>query len=1098
MFPKFSVRRPYTVVIFILIIILLGGISLSSMQVDLLPNMNMPYAIVATTYPGATPEEVERNVTKSVEGAAMSVAGVKEVSSTSQENISIAFVEFKNGTNMDTATIDMREALDQIAVSLPSGAGSPMLVKINPAMLPVMSATISVEGKTPEEASKYIEEEVIPYFESVEGIASVSTTGLIESRYEITVSSAFRSMLTAETLSQLGTALQAANFSMPAGSITGDNASYVIRMGEKFQSKEDVADLLTAVIRTFLAAEKSAIIKGLEDDQGMSPDEAQEAFQNLLDGAHLAFDIAETNNEGEVYARMDENNAIILMVYKQPDSSTAEVSKGLKKQISVLENKLEGVSVTVLVDQGDYINVMVNGIVENLLIGGLLAIIILLAFLRDIKPTFIVAASIVISVLTTLVLMYFAGITMNIISMGGLMLSVGMLVDNSIVVIENIYRMRSEGVPRKKAAVYGAQQVASAVFASTLTTVIIFLPMLFIKNMFTDMILDMGWTITFSLFASLLVAVTLVPMAAAGTLRKTAKPETKMFQKVKFAYGKALNWVLNKKALILSVCTVLFVASLVGSFLLPLELLPQTEAETVTVTLTFPDHYETNVIYEYMDDGYEKIATVDGVKSVGRLYGSDDDLMSMIGGGSGTMYVQLDKKRKQSSSAIGAQIKTALFDLDENVDVTVSTEGMDLSMLMGDGLSIEIYSEDLQLLRSTAKDVANLMREIKGVDLSEVDDGIGKIQQEIQVTIKDEYRGMAFNAQIWQELYSVLGAPTEVTTISQGAKDVHVYLANNQKYSATNPAPAGTVYIGDYVTSIVKSVDENQKPIAYFTLGELCDFSEPQDGFAVIKHKNGVRYVAVTALVKNGYNVKTVSNAFTKKLNEYRASNVDALDGVRFVQAGENEELTGVFKDLIVILALSVFFIYLVMVGQFQSLLAPFVVMFTIPLAFTGGFVAILCTGTLSVIAFIGLVLLMGIVVNNGIVFVDYANKLVEQGMSRRAALIETGKDRMRPILMTALTTIIAMLVTVVDPRSSSALLKPMAATVVGGLVFATLMTLFVIPCLYEIMIKKRRVFSIEKDGEEDGKEAPTLIVQCEKNYQEENANVHEEEKIDE
>lgn len=1060
MFPKFSVRRPYTVVIFILIIILLGGISLSGMQVDLLPNMNMPYAVVATTYPGATPEEVEQNVTKSVEGAVMSVAGVKEVSSTSQENISIAFVEFNNGTNMDTATIDMREALDQIASSLPSAAGSPMLVKINPAMLPVMSATVSVEGKTPEEASKYIEEEVIPYFESVEGIASVSTTGLIESRYEITVSATFRSMLTAESLNQLGTALQAANFSMPAGSVVGDNASYVVRVGEKFQSKEDVADLLTAVIRTFLSTQKSFIVQGLIDEQGMTDTEAENAFQSLLDGAHLAFDIEETTNADEVYARMDENNAIILMMYKQPDSSTAEVSKGLQQQISKIESKLEGVSVTILVDQGDYINIMVNSIVENLLIGGLLAIIILLVFLRDIKPTFIVSASIVISVLATLVLMYFTGITMNIISMGGLMLAVGMLVDNSIVVIENIYRMRSEGLPRKKAAVYGAQQVAGAVFASTLTTVIIFLPMLFIKNMFTDMILDMGWTIAFSLFASLLVALTLVPMASAGMLRKPAKPETKTFKKVKSVYSKALNWTLNKKAIVLSICTLLFVGSVVGSFFLPLELLPQTEAETVTVTLEFPDHYESNAIYQYMDDGYEQIATVSGVKSVGRLYGSDSDLMSMLGQGGGTMYVLLDKNRKQSSAQIGGQIKDMLSKIDENVEVAVSTEGMDLSMLMGDGLSMEIYAEDLQLLRKTAKDVAAIMGEVNGIDLDELDDGIGKIQKEIQVTIKDEYKGVAFNAQIFQELYAVLGAPKEVTTVGQGGKDVHVYLANNQKYSALNPAPAGTIYIGDYVTTIGKG--DGTK----FTLGELCDFSAPQDGFAVIKHRNGARYVAVTALVKEGYNVNRVASAFHKKLNEYRKQNAETLDGVRFVDAGENEELTGVFKDLIVILALAVLLIYLVMVGQFQSLLAPFVVMFTIPLAFTGGFIAILCSGTLSVIAFIGLVLLMGIVVNNGIVFVDYANKLVEQGMPRREALIETGKDRMRPILMTALTTIIAMLVMVVDPRSSSAMLKPMAATVVGGLIFATLMTLFVIPCLYEIMIKKRRVYDVEKDDE--------------------------------
>lgn len=1106
MLSKFSVKKPYTIVVAIVLVLILGVVSYANMSVDLIPSFNLPYAVISTSYPGASPEEVEQTVTSPLEQGMASVSNVKNISSVSSENSSMVILEFNEDTNMDSAMIEMRETLDMLTAYFPDGVGSPIMMKLNPDMMPIISTAVSVEGMDDKEAAVYIDEKILPEIESVPGVASVSATGLISNMIDVTLSQekmnalnqkiadfyraeaeeqirsearqqirtqidrqletqkqtllaqgmpeamvtptleATRQELYAQINTQAEKIVQSQldkieipeidvtkdmisgllagdNFSMPSGTVSSqDGSRYLVRVGDKFASTEELAAMTIMEI----------------------PEYGRVTLSDVAD-------IVSYDNSATMYSRVNGNYAMILSLQKQPDYSTADVANSVQARMEKITEENDAIHFNTLMDQGEYVDLMIQTIIQNLIVGGILAVIILLIFLRRIKPTLIVGASIVISVITAFVLMYFSGITLNMISMGGLALGVGMLVDNSIVVIENIFRFRSQGMSAKEAAICGAKEVSGAITASTITTVIVFLPIVFTQGMTRQLFTDMALTIAYSLLASLLVALTLVPAASGALLSKPLSQKTTWIDRMTGGYAKLLNHSLNHKWISIAVVIVLLAGSVFAAFSMGTQLFPSMDSGSITISVTMLDHYTQEQTFSALDDLTEELQTVDEVETIGVLGSTQETsgMMTLLGGGN-TVYVQLKEDHKISTDEAIQQIrdKTA----EKEYELSVSGSNMDLSMLSGGEIVYDVYSSDLDQLRTAASQVADIISQVDGT--TEIDAGLGKVNMEARITVDKEKaisKGLTV-AQVYQSVSERLKTEQAVTSLTQNGVSYDIYVKDNRIADMT---------LEELETLEIEAGDTT------VVLGEIAQISQAE-GFVSIRHDGQERYVSVTASLENGYLSSEVNEEIQQKLEEAQLP-----DGCRVEAAGESESIANTFRDLILMLVLAIIFIYLVMVAQFQSLLSPFIVMFTIPLAFTGGFLALFVTGMpVSVVAMIGFVVLVGIVVNNAIVFVDYANQQRNKGMETREALLITGRTRLRPILMTALTTIIALMTMAFDTSSGGELMRPMAVTTIGGLAYATLLTLFIVPVMYEIFHRNKKK-KTEEEHQEKGELQP-------------------------
>ena len=1020
MLSNYSVRKPYTVIVAVILVLILGGVSLMNISTDLLPSLNLPYSVIITSYPGASPEEVEMVVTKPIEQSMASISNIKSVRSVSREHLSLVILEFSETTNMDSAVIEMRESLDMIGGYFPDSVGASNIMKINPDMMPVMVLSAAVEGQDISESSAFIETKIIPELESVEGVASVDASGLIDNQIHVILSDEKIEALNAEikalmpmmpdisiTKDMVSGILKGQNFSMPSGYITEEGVEYLVRTGEKLQDFEALKALTVMVIPV----------------PGVEP-------VTLEDVADLIY----MNNAAEMYSKVNGIDSVTLTLQKQTSFVTSDVSKRLNEKAAALSEQHSGLKLITLMDQGEYIDIVVNSLSMNLIYGGGLAILILILFLRDLKPTLIVGVAIPISLVAAFVLMYFSNITLNIISMGGLALGVGMLVDNAIVVIENIYRMRNEGKSPTESAVEGARQVSGAIMASTLTTVAVFLPIVFVEGFTREIFTDMGLTIAYSLVASLLIALTLVPSMAAKVLVKDVNRDHPIFEKIKKIYGRTLVFALKHKALVLLTALVLFGASIYGAVNMGTQLFPATDSGQITVTVTLPVGSQFEDMTQVADAVSEKIMAVSEVDSVGASLGGGMFGMGGLSGGSGnavSFYVTLNEARTRSTDeTVEEIIKIASSDAYE---LTVSGTDMNMGAMTGSGISIEIKGQSFETLEKIATEVVEIISDVPGT--KDVSNGIEETSPELRVMVdfeKSIEKGLT-SAQVFVEINKVLSADKSVTQIASETGDLDIYVKDahsnvdfdrNDLLNLTIQSPQGEA---------VK-------------VGDIADVVEAS-GFKSINRSEQQRYVTVSSDVAEGYNIGLVGDAVEEALADY---SVPA--GYALKMAGENETIRDSFKDLFLMLALALVFIYLIMVAQFQSLLSPFIVMFTIPLAFTGGFFGLMLAGLpLSIVAFVGLIILSGIVVNNGIVFVDYANKMREAGLALKEALVKTGTDRIRPILMTAMTTIFALSTTSIGAGTGTEMMQPMAITAIGGLIYATLLTLYVVPVLYAI-----------------------------------------------
>lgn len=1045
MLSSYSVRKPYTVVVAVILIFILGVVSFMNINTDLLPSINLPYSIIITSYPGASPEEVEMTVTKPIEQSMASISNIKSVRSVSNEHVSMVILEFTESTNMDSAVIEMRESLDMIATYMPDGVGSSNIMKINPDMMPVMVISAAMEGQDISESSAFIENTIIPELESVEGVASVEASGLIENDIHIILSDEKIQQLNAQikaaieaqmkalaaATQQVGTEMPTApvvpevtltkdmvsgilkgqNFSMPSGYITEDGVDYLVRTGNKIEDF-DALKALTVMVLPF---------------EGMEPIQLEDVA-----------DVMYVSSTSEMYSKVNGIDSVTLTVQKQTEYVTTDVSARINERLEDIMNRFPEAKFVTLMDQGDYIGIVIDSLSMNLLYGGGLAILILLIFLRDLKPTFIVGVSIPISLVAAFVLMYFSDITLNIISMGGLALGVGMLVDNSIVVIENIYRMRYEGKSATEAAIEGAKQVSGAIVSSTLTTVAVFLPIVFVEGFTREIFADMGLTIAYSLFASLVIALTLVPMVASKVLVKQVNQDHHIFEGIKKGYSNILRFSLKHKISVILLVLLLLGASVYGAFSLGTELFPATDSGQINATVTLPAGSQFEDVTGIADEVTAKIQTIEGIESVGASIGGGMFSMGSIGGSSSTSvsyYITLSEERDASTDEIIAKIKETCES--ETYEFTVSGADMNMGAMTGSGISIEIKGSEFDTLEQIAQDVAGIVSSVKGT--TEVSDGVEETSPELRIVVdknKSIVHGLTV-ANAFMAISERLADDTVATTLNG---EVDIIVKDDASEDAMTREDIMNLTITTPQGSIVKVSD-----IA--TLEEA-------NGFKSINRSGQQRYVTVSATLLDGYNIGLVSSDIEKALDDYVVP-----EGYKVTMTGENETINDSFKDLFLMLVLAIAFIYLIMVAQFQSLLSPFIVMFTIPLAFTGGFFALMIVGMpLSIVAFVGLIMLTGIVVNNGIVFVDYANQMREAGMSLTDALVKTGNDRLRPILMTALTTIIALSTTSLGAGSGTEMMQPMAITTIGGLIYATLLTLIFVPVLYAIFHPEKKV----------------------------------------
>ena len=1287
--PKFSVKKPLTVFVAVLAIVVLGVVAYLKMTPDLMPNMDFPYVILVTTDPGASPETVEADITKPLEQSMATLDRIKNVTSSSMDSVSMVVLEFEDGVNMDTVSVDIQQKINQLKGSWSDTVGDPYVLKMNPSMLPVQVAALSYDGKDITELSDFVTDTLSPKLEGITGVASVTVSGTVQHQLHVILSqkklddlsrrlsdaiakqlddaagqlssargqvnsakaairsaeeSAVRDAVTQalttiqdslktmrdsrdqlqdnlqeladiqrekarleaenapyqakieairqspsmteeekqaaiaeiesdpeyvriqaelaaldlrmaalgvkwdeavqrakewqkqleelekqlrdletdegvakladqvsagvltmtdavnqiisaniqldSALSQIDQGLQtleesrstalsqadlssslslptitalltAQNFSMPAGYLKEDGVNYMVSVGDAIDTRQDLEDLVLFDL-------------GMD---GMDPIRMKDVA-----------DVAITDNSSEIYDKLNGKDGVIVSFNKQSTYATAEVSDNINSRFRELEAEYEGLSFVPLMDQGDYIYLIINSILSSLGWGALFSVLILYLFLRDLRPTVITLCSIPISVIFAVVLMYFSGVTINMISLSGLAVAVGMLVDNSVVVIENIYRLRSKGATFIQAAVSGARQVLGAIVASTLTTVCVFLPIVFVEGITKQLFTDLALTMTYSLLASLIVALTLVPAMASGMLRKEKPQKPGLLDRVYPAYRKAVSWSLRHRAVVLLLSLVLLLGSAGATLARGFAFMPNIDMNTVNLTVSMPEGCTREQAVSLADEVLRRAAQVENVETVGAMMSSSGssggmDMTSMMSSGGGaydvTAYITLTEGA--SGAKAGQQIEAACT----GMDCTVTASGaMDsyMTYLTGSGVALNVYGSDMEQMQSAAKTLAAKLATVPGTE--NVSDGLEQAATALHLSVDRNAameKGLTV-AQVYMAVASALTDTDSSLSLTLDGLDVSVSIQSPEESRMTREklmdleidpsamsamssmmsaasgsgsmsgmsgmsSGSGSMSGMSGMSSGSTSAVQAAEPVR---LGDIAKLEETVS-LNTIHRDQQRRYITVSADVADGYNVTKVTTAAQAAIAE-----VDLPQGITASFQGENEAIMDAIEQLLLMLLLGIVLVYLVMVAQFQSLRSPLIVMFTIPLAFTGGFLALLLAGIeVSVVSLVGFVMLVGVIVNNGIVLVDYINQLRLEGMGRREAIIEAGVTRLRPILMTSLTTILGLVVMAFGKDVGTALMQPVALVCIGGLLYATLMTLLVVPCMYDILSRR-------------------------------------------
>lgn len=1020
-----SVKRPVTIMMLTLIVVILGGVSLSRLPIDLLPEIEVPVAVVTVSYEGVGPQEIEKQITGPIEGAIATVGNIKNVSSISSEGTSVVIAEFNFGTDMNFAALEMREKVDMVKGFLPADASSPMVLKIDPNAMAIIQ--LSLSGEEDLATLQSIAEDTIkPRLERLEGVASVDISGGYKNQIEIKIN---QQMLEGYglSLSQLAQILGAENLNLPGGQVKKGSQELTIRTIGEFQSISDIENLP-------IALPTGGIVQ-------------------LKDVA----DVQLVHGELSTISRTNGVNSINISIQKQSGTNTVKVANVVNDELQNLRGELSSINIDTILDQSKYIELSISNVFDNAIIGALLAVGILYIFLRNLRTTLVIGTSIPVSIIATFILLYFNGITLNLMTLGGLALGVGMLVDNAIVVLENIFRFRQEGHSRKEAAIKGTSEIAMAVMASTLTTVAVFLPIVFVEGMTSTIFKELALTVTMSLLASLVVSLTLVPMLASKLLKVKEKKENektnifdKIFNGIESGYKGLLNWVLGHRKSTIAIAVLVFVSSITSIYSLGAEFLPSMDEGQFTINIALPEGAELSSTDEIVMEIEEKLETVEELDSAFSNIGSGG-MFSMGGNNSNSATITGVLKglenRTKSTSEVADDVRKLVRDIPgAKISVEVSSNTM-----MGFGgapISVMIKGDDLDSLRSIGEDVKDIIESVDGT--REVKTGLSEGIPEVQIKV-DRHNASQYG------LTAAQIASTVKTSISG-------VTATRYKYDGNE---IDVVIKGDDI--LKESISNLQMTSIGTPLGVSIPLSQVADvtierGPTAINREDQVRVVNVTSEILNR-DLQSVSIDIENKLSEY-----DIPKGYTYEIVGQNKELNEAFSDLTLALILAVILIYMILASQFESLLHPFTIMLSVPLAFAGGALALFISGNpLSVPAIIGFIILAGIVVNNAIVLVDYINTLRSSGKDRKDAITTAGPIRLRPILMTTLTTVLGLIPLAIGAGEGSEMVAPLAISVIGGLSLSTLLTLVFIPVMYTIFddiatFLKRRIFKRQLD----------------------------------
>ena len=1027
----------------VLAVIIFGVVSFTRLTTDLFPDVNIPYAVVITTYPGATPDEVEQEVSVPLERTFQTTTNIQEVQTNSQENFSMVMLEFSPATDMDSTIVEMREQLNNMLDQLPDEASNPSILRLNPDMLPVMVFSVSHEGMDIEELTDWVDDTLSPRLERVSGVAQVNVSGGYESEIRVQldqdaiddINDQIEAIggadpdfdpedfkLDKELISNL---LEAQNIAFPAGFVNIGGNEYMVRVGDGFGSLDDIKELK---IMSF-------------------PTPGGEFSISIDDVSDVDFVAA----EDQAYSKVNGENALTISIQKGSEFATTNVTDGLNEVLQAMSEEDDGFSYTMLLDQGEFINQATGSVLDNLIFGAVLALAVLFLFLRNVRTTLIIGVAIPVSLMFAIILIYLSGITLNVVSLGGLALGIGMLVDNSIVVIENIFRMKKEGRSTKESAIRGTHQVAGAITASTLTTIGVFLPIMFIEDFIREIFFQLALTITFSLIASLLIAISFVPTIANRVLHEKGKGVKKdkgnkesFMEKIKDGYSVILGYLFKAKTVVLLVVLALFGAMFFLATSRGFEFFPATDEGTLQGTVEYigEETLTFEAFSDKLDDLGADLLAFDDVETVSISYGTDGGMMMFMGMGASDDTANINIVLRSDREMTTREVADALeaFILEEYPEFVPSFQGTeaDTDALIGSGIQVRVSGDDLDTLREEATRMADLIREVEGID--EVDSGLGNQSEEVRITVdKDAAIEVGLtNAQIMGIVSNHLSAPSRVTTVRIDGTNYELYVFgedDEQRRSMDDIEDLETLVVG---------TDFEGNPVV---LTDVADVTF-DTGFTTITRINGVRTLTVDAQFESGANATLVADRVDDVLEGH-----EMPDGYAFEVRGESEEIQSAIETMLLVGALGIMLVYMIMASQFQSLLYPFIIMVTIPLAFTGGFGALYLSGdAVSIVALIGLVILSGVVVNNGIVLVDYINQMRERGRDLKEAIFEAGQIRLRPIFMTALTTILALSGMAFAAGEGAELIQPLAFTAIGGLVYATFLTIFVVPIMYYVM----------------------------------------------
>ena len=1010
---NFSIKRPVFTLVTMLLVIILGGVSLLKIPITLIPELNPPIGVVVTSYPGASSTEVNEKVTKPLEAALATLPGIKKLQSTSQEGSNLIVLEFNWTTNIEDVQLDILQRIDM--TPLPNDAQKPNFLKFDPSQFPIIQLSLRAENDQVD--VRVLAESLEKELRRTEGVASVNVSGKLVEEVQVTLD---ESKLIAKGLTQADIIqiIQTNNVSLPGEPVlTADDKMLTTRIISTLTTPQDIADLIVSV--------------------------------NPIDGQTLTVgDVAtveRTEQKAITETRANDHPAVLMSVLQESGANTAEVSKAFQQALNDLLTKeqYKGVSADVLVDQGNYVDLAISNIGSSLLLGGLFAMLVLFVFLRSVKSPIIIGIAIPYSVIVTFVLMYFADFTLNIMTLGALALGIGMLVDNAIVVIENIERHLGLGKEPIEAAKQGTKEVALAITASTLTTIAVFIPVMFIEGLIGQIFTEFALTISFSLIASLSVALTVVPMLASRLLKMKDHNINEIRKTSSFykRYNASIVWVLQHRLLVILSAIVLFGLSLFGLSKIGTEFLPATDEGFASISVN-------------LDQGAAITKTEKVVAAIESRLKEEQDVdvyVSLIGG------TQQSQSRGQTSANQAeiyvklvplADRKRSIFEFVEEVERELNNElgeqaeiTFNVSTSSGSApntLTFRLTDSNEQRLYASVEKVQHELSRIDAVTnvLTDLDETIQEIQIEVDREKAKDYGFVP--AQIAQTVNQMTKGQLTTQMIDDGGTVLSVYTGFGQAFNESMDA--------------LKAMKLRSPAGLFVKLDEIANVSIQERPVSI---RRSDQAAAVAFFVD--YKAKESLGGISKKVDHaLEKANLPAETQVVF--SGDRELYDSAIDDMLLAVALAVVLVYIVMAAQFESFKYPFVIMFTVPLMIIGVAMAMFATKTLlGVTAVIGVLVLVGIVVNNGIVLVDYINQQKQQGMQAYDAILLATQDRLRPILMTALTTILGLLPLALGIGEGTEMNQPMGIAVIGGLITSTLLTLYIVPAVYSLMDKETR-----------------------------------------